>query len=58
MDLQSIVLHEFGHWLSLGHDNDPAAIMSEIISPGLAVVTSSTPPTSAIYPCPDIPLPA
>lgn len=22
-DLQSVVLHEMGHWLSLGHDNDP-----------------------------------
>ena len=58
LDLQSIVLHEFGHWLSLGHDDDPAAIMSEIIVPGAVrhvLDASDIEGISAIYPCPDIP---
>lgn len=33
-DLQSVVLHEFGHYLSLGHDSDPTAIMYHAIAPG------------------------
>ncbi|WP_412534968.1 matrixin family metalloprotease [Methanosarcina sp.] len=26
-DVQSVALHEFGHWLSLGHVNDYDAVM-------------------------------
>lgn len=28
VDLESAVLHEFGHWISLGHDPDPDSVMS------------------------------
>ncbi|NOZ50459.1 MAG: matrixin family metalloprotease, partial [Chloroflexi bacterium] len=31
-DVQSVALHEFGHWLSLVHDPDPPAIMYAYIS--------------------------
>lgn len=31
-DVQSVALHEFGHWLSLLHDPDPPAIMYAYIS--------------------------
>ena len=58
LDLQSIVLHEFGHWLSLGHDSNPAAIMSEIIAPGAVrhiLDASDIDGISTIYPCPEIP---
>ncbi len=33
-DLESVVLHEFGHYLSLGHDPDPAAVMYYASSAG------------------------
>lgn len=33
-DLQSTVLHELGHFLSLGHDSDPAAVMYGYLSAG------------------------
>ena len=34
IDLQSVVLHEMGHWLSLGHDNDSGAVMYPTITLG------------------------
>lgn len=33
-DLQSVVLHEFGHFLRLEHDSDPEAVMYASIAPG------------------------
>jgi len=33
-DLQSTVLHELGHFLSLGHDSDPAAVMYGYLNAG------------------------
>lgn len=34
-DVESVVLHEFGHWLSLGHDSEPAAVMYAGLPPGV-----------------------
>jgi len=34
-DLQSVMLHEFGHFLQLGHDPDPEAVMYAAIPPGV-----------------------
>jgi len=33
-DLESVVLHEFGHWLSLGHDSDATSVMVPQITLG------------------------
>ena len=27
VDVESVAVHEFGHWLVLGHDSNPAAVM-------------------------------
>ncbi len=56
IDLQSVALHEFGHWLSLGHDDNPAAIMYYAISAGSLkrnLYQTDIDGISAIYPCPD-----
>jgi hypothetical protein len=34
VDLQSVALHEFGHWLALAHDADPDAVMNATIEMG------------------------
>ncbi|MEM7129723.1 MAG: matrixin family metalloprotease [Chloroflexota bacterium] len=34
VDLQSAALHEFGHWLALGHDSDPEAVMHQTLTMG------------------------
>lgn len=61
-DLQSVMTHEFGHWLSLGHDSDPASIMYYAISAGTLKRTlhqNDVNGISYIYPCDDYPcLPA
>ena len=33
-DVESVALHEFGHFLSLGHDDNPAAVMYPSLAPG------------------------
>ncbi len=38
-DLQSVVLHEFGHFLHLGHDDNPGAVMYPSIAPGVVART-------------------
>ncbi len=56
IDLQSVALHEFGHWLVLGHDDDPAAIMHYAMTAGVvkrALHQNDIDGVSAIYPCPD-----
>ena len=35
IDLQSVMLHEFGHWLSLGHDPDERAVMYSSVTIGV-----------------------
>lgn len=34
VDLQSVALHEFGHWLSLAHDTAPDSVMNATIEMG------------------------
>jgi hypothetical protein len=54
IDLQSVALHEFGHWLVLGHDDNAAAIMYYAISAGLTKRTlhpSDIAGIEEIYPC-------
>lgn len=34
VDLESVALHEFGHWLSLGHDTEEFAVMAPTIQMG------------------------
>jgi len=58
VDLQSVALHEFGHWLVLGHDDDAAAIMYYAIYTGaLKRVLHQTDINgiAAIYPCNNFP---
>lgn len=53
-DLQSIALHEFGHWLSLDHDSNPNAIMYERYTSGTlrrTLDTSDIDRISNLYPC-------
>jgi hypothetical protein len=57
-DLQSVVTHEFGHWLSLSHDSDPASIMYYAISAGTLKRTlhqNDIDGISYIYPCDNYP---
>ena len=35
IDLQTVMVHEFGHWLSLGHDPDDAAVMYPSVTIGV-----------------------
>ncbi|MCB0045392.1 MAG: matrixin family metalloprotease [Caldilineaceae bacterium] len=54
IDLQSVALHEFGHWFVLGHDSDAAAIMYYAMSPGQikrTLYSSDIDGITSIYPC-------
>jgi hypothetical protein len=54
IDLQSVALHEFGHWLSLGHDDNPAAVMYYALYAGVLkrnLYQTDIDGISAIYPC-------
>lgn len=53
-DLQSVLLHELGHWLSLGHDDDPAAVMYPSYTLGATkreLYTTDRAGIEFIYPC-------
>ena len=53
-DLQSVVLHELGHWLGLGHDEDDRAIMYAEMAPGIvkrALFENDIAGIAALYPC-------
>ncbi|HHY53873.1 MAG TPA: matrixin family metalloprotease [Chloroflexi bacterium] len=54
IDLESVVLHEFGHWLSLGHDPDGRAVMYYAITTGVlkrALFDNDRRGIEFIYPC-------
>ncbi len=54
VDLESTIAHEFGHWLSLGHDPDSAALMFPVITMGTLkreLHTSDRQGIEFIYPC-------
>lgn len=54
LDLQSVLLHEFGHWLVLGHLADSAAVMYPKLSSGTlkrSLHEADARGISTIYPC-------
>ena len=54
IDLESVILHEFGHWLSLGHDPDNRAAMFYAITTGTlkrALFDNDRRGIEFIYPC-------
>jgi hypothetical protein len=54
IDLESVALHEFGHWFVLGHDDEPPAIMYYAISAGVTkrtLYSTDIAGISSIYPC-------
>ncbi len=60
LDLQSVVIHEMGHWLALGHDSEPDSVMYASITMGPASIRRTLHPNdragiSFIYPCNDVP---
>ena len=53
-DLQSVVLHELGHWLGLGHDEDDQAVMYAQMATGIvkrALFDYDLQGIAALYPC-------
>ncbi|MBX3015850.1 MAG: matrixin family metalloprotease [Caldilineaceae bacterium] len=58
VDLESIVLHELGHWLPLNHLNNPAAVMHAVLSAGVrktVLTNDDIAGVNALYPCPATP---
>ncbi len=54
IDLESVALHEFGHWFVLGHDDEPPAIMYYAMSAGVTkrtLYSTDIAGISSIYPC-------
>ena len=58
IDLESIVLHELGHWLPLSHINAADAVMYAALSPGVRKTVlhdEDRNGITALYPCPATP---
>lgn len=56
LDLQSVLVHEFGHWLILDHIDDPSSVMYPTLAPGATrrrLHQRDMAGISAIYPCAD-----
>ena len=54
LDLQSALLHEFGHWLILNHTDDSTSVMYPTLAPGIekrVLARRDAEGISAIYPC-------
>lgn len=54
LDLQSTVVHEFGHWLALGHDDTPEAVMAATVTSGAlrrVLHINDSAGIEFIYPC-------
>jgi hypothetical protein len=58
LDVESAALHEFGHWLGLGHDSDSGAVMYASLTSGTTKRTlhaNDIAGISFIYPCATVP---
>jgi hypothetical protein len=58
LDVQSASLHELGHWLGLGHDSDPGAVMYASLTTGTTkrqLHANDVAGISFIYPCANAP---
>ncbi len=54
LDLQSALLHEFGHWLILNHTDDSTSVMYPTLATGVTrrhLAPRDAEDISAIYPC-------
>ena len=60
LDLQSAVLHEFGHWLVLDHDGEDAAVMNAFLTVGTSkrsLHSDDIAGIESVYPCPAVSFP-
>lgn len=58
IDIESVVLHELGHWAPLGHVDAAEAVMYPVLGNGVRKVTLASDDInrlSALYPCPSVP---
>lgn len=58
IDIESVVLHELGHWAPLGHVDAAEAVMYPVLGNGVrkvALANDDMNRLSTLYPCPNLP---